>query len=123
VTIAAPRHAGSSAAAANIVAKLQAAGIRATTDPGALNPPAVLVVPPRRVYDVGCGYTATWTLHAIAPAPTGGDRTTWTALDVLVDAVAASYPVQDATPGAYVLGPNTHPSYLVTFTEVISDDQ
>jgi hypothetical protein len=109
--------------AADIVAKLQAAGIRATTDPGALNPPAVLVVPPRRDYDVGCGFTATWGLHAIAPAPTGGDRTVWAALDALVDAVAATYPVESAQPGAYVLGTNTHPSYLVTFTEVISDDQ
>jgi hypothetical protein len=112
----------SSAAAAAICDKLRAAGIRATTDPGALNPPAVLVVPPRRVYDVGCGYTATWTLHAIAGAPTGGDRTTWAALDTLVDAIASVYPLEDATPGAYVLGPNTHPSYLVTMTEVIADD-
>lgn len=113
----------SAEAASAICEKLRAAGIRATTDPGALNVPAVLVVPPRRVYDVGCGYTATWTVHAIAPAPTGGDRTTWAALDELVDAIAGVYPIQDATPGAYVLGPNTHPSYLVTFTEVLSDDQ
>jgi hypothetical protein len=111
------------AAAAVIVAKLQAAGIRATMDPGALNPPAVLVVPPRRDYDVGCGYTATWALHAIAGAPTGGDRTAWAALDALVDAVATTFPVESAQPGAYVLGPNTHPSYLVTFKEAISDDQ
>lgn len=110
-------------AALVIVEKLTAAGIRATTDPSALNLPAVLVVPPRRVYDVTCGYTATWTLHAIAPAPTGGDRTTWAALDKLVDTIATVYPVEDATAGAYVLGPNTHPAYLVNFSEVISDDQ
>jgi hypothetical protein len=111
----------SAQAAAAICDKLRAAGIRATTDPGALNPPAVLVVPPRRRYDVGCGYTATWTLHAIAAAPTGGDRNTWGQLDELVDTIAGVYPLQDATAGAYVLGPNTHPSYLVTFTEVISE--
>ena len=105
-------------AALVITEKLTAAGVRATTDPGALNPPAVLVVPPRRVYDVACGYTAIWTVHAIAPAPTGGDRTTWAQLDALVDAVAACYPVETAQPGAYVLGPNTLPSYLVTFSEV-----
>lgn len=103
-------------AAAEIVEKLRAAGIRATTDPGALTPPAVLVVPPRRVYDVACGYTAQWSVHAIAPGPTGGDRTTWNQLDELVDAVAAAFAVDTAQPGAYVLGPNTHPSYLVTFT-------
>lgn len=111
----------STAAALAICEKLKAEGIRATTDPGALNPPAVLVVPPRRVYDIGCGFTAWWTVHAIAPNPTGGDRTTWAQLDELVDAIAAAYPVTEATPGAYVLGPNTHPSYLVTFSEVISE--
>lgn len=109
-------------AAQVIVGKLVAAGIRATTDPSALNLPAVLVVPPRRTYDVGCGYTATWTLHAIAGAPTGGDRTTWAALDHLVDTIAGVLPVEEAVAGAYVLLQNTHPSYQVTFTEVLSDD-
>jgi hypothetical protein len=108
----------SSEAAAAICEKLRAAGVRATTDPGALNLPAVLVVPPRRVYDVACGYTAVWTVHALAGGPTGGDRTTWAQLDELVDGIAAVYPVETAQPGAYVLGPNTIPSYLVTFTEV-----
>lgn len=105
-------------AAGAICAKLTAAGIRATTDPGAINLPAVLVVPPRRVYDVACGYTAIWSLHALAGAPVGADRTTWGQLDSLVDAIAAVYPVETAQPGAYVLGPNTIPSYLVTFSEV-----
>jgi hypothetical protein len=108
----------SAQAALDICAKLQAAGIRATTDPGAVNLPAVLVVPPRRVYDVACGYTAVWNVHALAGGPTGGDRTVWDALDKLVDAIATVYPVETAQPGAYVLGPNTIPSYLVTFTEV-----
>jgi hypothetical protein len=111
---------GSADAALAVCEKLQGAGVRATTDPGALNPPAVLVVPPRRVYDVGCGYTAHWSLHAVAAGPTGGDRTTWGQLDELVDAIASVYPVEQAQPGAYVLGPNTHPSYLVTFSEAIS---
>lgn len=111
----------SAVAAGVIVDKLVAAGLRATMDPSALNPPAVLVVPPRRTYDIGCGYTATWTLHAIAPAPTGGDRNTWGALDDLVDGIAAVFPVSEAIAGAYVLGPNTHPSYLVNFTEGISE--
>ena len=99
--------------------KLRAAGVRATMDPGALNPPAILVVPPRREYDVGCGYTAVWTVHAIAAGPTGGDRTTWGQLDELVDAIAGVFPVESAQPGAYVVHPNTYPSYLVTFREAI----
>jgi len=109
----------SAAAAADICAKLRAAGIRATTDAGALTPPAVLVPPPRRVYDIACGYTAIWNVHAIAPAITGGDRITWGQLDELVDAIASVYAVELAQPGAYVLGPNTLPSYLVQFSEGI----
>lgn len=105
--------------ALEICEKLEAAGVRATTDPGALNPPAVLVVPPRRVYDIACGYSAVWNVHAIGAGPTGGDRTTWAQLDDLVDAVASVFAVELAQPGAYVLGPNTHPSYLVQFTEGI----
>jgi hypothetical protein len=106
----------SAADALAICEKLKAAGIRATTDAGALNPPAVLVPPPRRNYDVACGFTEVWGLHAIAPAITGGDRVTWAQLDELVDAVADVFPVETALPGAYVLENKTLPSYLVTFT-------
>jgi hypothetical protein len=105
-------------AGAVIVEKLTAAGIRATMDPGALNPPAVLVVPPRRTYDVACGYTALWGLRAIVPAPTGGDHTAWAQLDTLVDAIASVYPVETATPYGYPTGSQILPSYLVTFQEV-----
>jgi hypothetical protein len=107
---------GSADDALTIAAKLEAAGIRATTDATALNPPAVLIPPPRRDWDTGCGYTATWTLHAIAPAITGGDRVTWAQLDQLVDAIASVYPVTSALPGAYVLEGKAMPSYAVTFT-------
>ena len=106
----------SAALALEIVEKIRSAGVRATTDAGALTPPAVLVPPPRRVYDVGCGYTAWWTVHAIAPAITGGDRVSWGQLDDLVDAIASVYPVEVAQPGAYVLESKTLPSYSVTFS-------
>jgi hypothetical protein len=99
-----------------ICEKLKAAGVRATTDSGALNPPAVLVPPPRRVYDVGCGFTQIWAVHAIAPAITGGDRVTWAQLDELVDAIASVLPVETAQPGAYVLEGKTLPSYQVQFS-------
>jgi len=102
--------------ALEIVEKLKSAGVRATTDAGALNPPAVLVPPPRRVYNLNCGYSAVWNVHAIAPGVTGGDRVTWGQLDELVDAIASVYPVELAQPGAYVLEAKTLPSYLVQFT-------
>ena len=107
---------GSAADALDICEKLKAAGIRATTDTGALKPPAVLVPPPRRNYDLACGYSQVWNVEAIAPAITGGDRVTWAQLDDLVDAVAATFAVETAIPRAYVLEGKTLPSYLVTFT-------
>jgi len=104
-----------------IVEKIQAAGIRATTDPGALNPPAVLVgTVPHRSFDVRCGYTATWTLHALAGAPTRGDRTTGAQLNAMCDVLAGVLPLAEAVPLAYVLRDKSHDSYLITFTEVIS---
>ena len=96
--------------------KLTAAGVRATTDPGALNPPAILVPPPRLEWDVGCGYTNVWNIHAIAAAPTGGDRATWDQLATLIDALASIYPLETAQPTAYVLQQKTFPSYLIQFT-------
>jgi hypothetical protein len=105
-------------AAAVIVEKLIAAGIRATVDPGAFTPPAVIVPPPDRTYDVGCGYTATWGLRAVATAPTGGDHTTWAQLDTLVDAIASVFPVESAVRRGFPLGAKILPSYLVMFTEV-----
>jgi hypothetical protein len=101
---------------------LEAAGVRATVDPSAFNPPGALVIPiPRRVADLACGYSATWTIHALAPAPTaGGDRTAATLLDDLCDQICEALPRWDlAEPGAYVLAPNTFPSYSITFTEGI----
>lgn len=106
----------STADALAICEKLQAAGIRATTDPGALNPPSVLIPPPRRVYDVACGYTQIWTVHAIVPAITGGDRVAWAQLDELLDALDAVLPIETAQPGAYVMENRTLPSYQVQFS-------
>lgn len=105
--------------ALEICSKLEAAGVRATTDPSALNLPAILVPPPRRRFDLGCGYTAVWGLRAIAPAPTGGDRIAWGILDELVDTIAATLPAEDAIPYGFPLFGQLHPSYLVTFTEAI----
>lgn len=104
-------------AALDLCDKLTAAGIRATTDVTALNPPCVLVPPPTRRYDVGCGFTIEWALEAIAPAVTGGDRVTWAELDALIDAVAGVVPLELARPRAYVPpGGSALPSYLLTFT-------
>jgi hypothetical protein len=101
-----------------IVEKLTAAGVRATTDPAALNLPAVWVTLPQRVYDVGCGYTARWIVHAVSAAPAGWDHTAWAQLDALVDAIASVFPVDTAIPSTFVQGSKSYSSQLVTFEEV-----
>jgi hypothetical protein len=107
------------ARASDIVALLAAAEVRASLDPSAVNPPAVLVVPPTRAYDVPCGFTATWTLIALAPGAQGADRGTWAALDRLVDAVADAVPLERAEMAAYTLNGQTLPAYVCTFTEAL----
>jgi hypothetical protein len=96
--------------------KLTAAGIRATTDMGAMNPPAVLVLLPDRVYDLACGWTARWTLYAIGSSPFGADRTTMHQLDEMVDAVASVYPVELVVKG--VFGARTLATMSIQFSEV-----
>jgi hypothetical protein len=107
------------ARATQLVEALVAAGVRATVDPSAVNPPAVLVVPPTRAYDIGCGFTATWSLVALAPAGQGADRTTWAQLDALVDAVAAAVALERAELVAYTLNGTSLPAYRCTFQEAI----
>lgn len=102
-----------------IVAALTDAGARASLDPSAITPPAVLVVPPTRAYDVPCGFSATWQLVAIAPGAQGADRTTWTALDDLVDAVAAAVDLERAELMSYTLNGQTMPAYICTFSEAL----
>lgn len=106
--------------AIEICQKLEAAGVRASTDPSAVSLPAILVPPPRRRWDLGCGSTAVWGLRAVAPTPIGqSDRTAWGLLDDLVDAVAEIFPTEDAIPYGFPLNGVIYPSYLVTFTEGI----
>lgn len=56
------------AAAAAIVDRLRAGGVRATTDERDLNPPAVFVGPPVMSYRFGKGsWDAAWQLAAVVP--------------------------------------------------------
>lgn len=110
---------GADDAMAAIVAKLNAAGVRASTDPSALNPPAVLVLPPNRTWDVGCGYSADWALYAIGPAPTGsGAGASFSILNQLLDDIAGALNPQSAHRIAYPHGSQMLPAFIVNFTEV-----
>ena len=97
--------------AGELVGKLTAAGITATVDPRGATPPCVLVVPPARVYDVACGYTATWELWALVPGT--GNADAHVALDDLVDEVATVLPLERADLQSYALSADapTLPAY------------
>jgi hypothetical protein len=104
---------------AAIVAKLVAAGVRATTDPSALNPPGVLVLPPGRVWNLGCGYSAEWALYAVGPAPTGsGAGASFGILNQLLDDIAGALNPETARRIAYPHGSQMLPAFIVNFTEV-----
>lgn len=105
--------------AVEVIAKLSTLGVRATTDPSAANPPVVLIVPPERRYDVGCGYTVRWSLIALAPGASGADRSTWLALDRMADACADVVDVSDCQLVAYTLNGTTYPTYLISAEEAI----
>jgi hypothetical protein len=110
---------GSYLRAQDIVQKLEAEGVRATTDPSAFSAPGILVTPPNLVMDLNCGVTASWTLVAIAPAAQGADRSSWQELDALVDAAQAVLDVESADLVAYVLNGTSYPAYLMLFDEGI----
>jgi hypothetical protein len=103
--------------AVEIVTALGSAGVRASTDPSAINPPAILIPPPARTYDLNCGFTTRWTLVALAAGAQGADRTTWTQLDELVDAAALVVDLLATESVAYTLNGTTYPAQLCTFEE------
>ena len=106
--------------AGEIITALTAQGIRASTDPAALFPPCILVPPPGRTFDLGCGYTARWELPALAPTPTGADRRAWQDLDDLIEgALAADLPVETAQLVTYNLAGLDYPAYLLAWSESI----
>lgn len=101
-----------------LVAELVAAGVNATADPRSATPPCVLVTPPRRTYDLGCGYSAEWNLWALVPNP--GNADAHKALAAMVDELAAVLPITTADPGSYALGVGEpFPAYQCQFTEAL----
>jgi hypothetical protein len=110
---------GADDAMAAIVAKLVAAGVRATTDQSALNPPGVLVLPPGRTYDLGCGYSAHFALYAVGPAPTGsGAGSSIGILNQLLDDIAGAGYSGEMSRIAYPHGSQMLPAFIIYFTEV-----
>lgn len=111
---------GTLARGAELVDKLTAAGLRATLDPATATAPCVLVIPPNLTFNLGCGATLRWQLVAIVPAAHTADRTSWQALDELVDAVAGVVDVASAALVAYTVSGRSYPAYLLTWEEAYS---
>ena len=97
--------------------KLVGAGIRAVVDPRSATPPCVLVTPPNKTYDIGCGFTAAWGLIALVPGT--GTADAFRALDELETSVAGVLDVTRSTLTQYVLSPDNPPlpAYRIEFTE------
>lgn len=110
---------GTLARGQELVDLLEAQGVRATVDPALAQPPCVLIVPPNLTFDLACAVDATWQLVALAPAVNTADRTSWEALDNLLDDLGKVVDMQSADLVAYFLNGRSYPAYLITFTEGI----
>ena len=113
---------GSLARARELAAQLNAAGVRATTDPGSIVTPCVLVVPPVLANDQACAYTATWQLFALGSGV--GGESTWQQLDELLDGIAGVLDVENVTPTQYanIAGDSRYPAFLITTTDTIDQE-
>lgn len=104
-----------------MVQGLEALGTRAYLDPSIASPPCVLIIPPNLTFDLQCeAVTATWNLVALAAAANTADRSTWQALQTMVQNVALVTDVHEGTLVSYVLNGRTYPAYLLTFTEGVN---
>lgn len=104
-----------------IMAKIEAEGVRVTMDPSTVNPPCVLIVPPDMTFDLSCGFSVTWRLACLAPAAQGADRTIWTGLADLVTAVHTATDAATAELVAYTVNGTAYPAYVASWTESLSE--
>lgn len=104
-----------------LVARIAAAGIRATTDERDVNPPCVIVPAPAVVFRFGGCWDGTWPLLVVVPD--GGRIANLVALADLVDAVqvAVDGAIKSGRPVAVtgVEGAPPLPGYELTYTETI----
>lgn len=106
-------------AAREIVAVLEAAGIRATADIRSVVPPCVYVEPnPRLVFNATLSgiAAATWRIVCLSPGP--GTLPQSDTLDGLLEAVLDVLECDSAEPAPYQTGlsPEALPAILITYT-------
>lgn len=104
--------------AAEIVAKLEAEGIRATWDSReAANPPVVLVGPPTITPDNRCAATYVWPIYCLAPMPADAD--VLSVLDPLLTAVYAAGFRGPVRPVTYPSAAGDLAALTVDYTETL----
>lgn len=106
--------------AQELVQKLEAAGVRATVDPGTVAPPCVLLVPPSFVFDLACEGDGTWRCPALAPATQIAETSTWAELDRMLDAMVDLVDMTSADLVAYTVNGRVYPAYLMTWQEPVT---
>lgn len=107
--------------AESLVTQVRAAGMKATADIRNVSLPGVLVHPmPRREYDLLSGYSAEWSIVALAPGP--GDLADAKVLQDYADRLVTLFPqIKSVEPASYVLPsfPDPKPALILKFdTEV-----
>lgn len=106
---------------AAVVARISAAGIRATVDERDVNPPAVFVPAPAITYRFGRCWVATWELVAVVPD--AGRPANLHALGDLIDATVAALggEVTNARPVSFagVDQAPPLPGYALTYTQEV----
>jgi hypothetical protein len=100
--------------------QLQAAGVRATTDPRKVVAPALLIAPPQVEFDLACGGTATWTVYAVSSSP-GGDAEAWRQLDLLLAVALKVLQPERAEPASWAPDNDAAPmpAYRLTLTTAV----
>ena len=78
---------------------LTAAGLRVTLDPRNVNPPCVLLVPPRVEMDLNCGGTAEFKAFILVPPPANLDA--WRLADDMAVKVGGVVDVRTLEPSSY----------------------
>jgi len=109
------------AARGELVAQLQAEGFTVTTDPGAVNPPCVVVGPVSPIVrETLCGYRCEITAYLVAAAPGGALSLGWLE-ESLPAFLAAVLPAADTdvTLGTYTHSTGELPAYSATYSTTI----
>lgn len=104
----------------DLVARCEAAGIRATWDARNVNPPCILFTPPTTLLNLNCGGSAGFEAVCIAAGPGNADG--WRSAHGLASRLVAEVvpEAETLTPGSYGVDDNNpNPAIIVGWTGAI----